>query len=202
MNKHIVRHEDGTVSKRNSANRTYPFAIEVGPDNLDMAIAERIAFAEKSLARAQEKLALFIASGKKVNVVKRSFVRDVNPDIDYKGDPCYHNFEFKFAGDGVHTPWCNSKGESTEGYPEVTIVSYEDNCAKIEARLYAVIDACEQELAEALALTPETIKHVQRGWGIITWCGRADLAVKQLDKWNAHYANRGNTVRIVSTETP
>jgi hypothetical protein len=201
MNKHIVRHEDGTASTRNSQNRTYTHAIEVGPANADMVIANDIANAEARLVKAEANLAAFIASGKTVKIVDRGITRNAaEPDSDYMGKTTYHNFELRTAGSNHHSRFCNSKGESTRGYPEVTIISYEKNCAEIEAGLINDVESAKFNLAHNRAQTPADIKD--GGWGIVTWCGRLDLAQKQLDKWTAIYARTGNVVRIVETATP
>jgi hypothetical protein len=202
MNKHIVRHENGTATKRNSANRTYPYAIEVGPANVEMVIADDIARAEARLAKAEATLAAFIASGKKVTIKSRGFRsshESGDMDLDYKGEAAYHYFELRIAGSN-YAQHCNSKGESTRGYPVQTVISYEKNCAEIEAGLINDVESAKANLANNRAQTPADIKD--GGWGIVTWCGRLDLAQKQLDKWSAIYAVTGNVVRIVETETP
>ena len=52
--KHHFTHEDGNTSTRTSANRVYPFAVEVGPQTIEAKIAEleavrvyRVAYFEK-----------------------------------------------------------------------------------------------------------------------------------------------------------
>jgi hypothetical protein len=202
MNKHIVRHEDGTASTRNSQNRTYTHAIEVGPYNAEMVIANNIAHAEARLAKAEAELAAFIASGKKITIKDRNLRLSnvVDPDLGYTGEPTYHNFELRVAGSSNSSRHCNSKGESTRGYPEVTVVSFEQNCAEIEAGLIESVESAKFNLAYNRAQTPADIDT--KGWDIVTWCGRLDLAQKQLEKWSAIYAATGNVVRIVETATP
>jgi hypothetical protein len=199
MNKHIVRHEDGTASTRNSANRKYTHAIEVGPVNPAAVIAADVARIEAYVTDAEARLVAFIASGKTVKIVDRNIHPRNAVDVDHghTGEMSYHNFELRVGHHrGQH---CNSKGESTKGYPEVTVISFEENCAAIEAGLINEVAYWTGRLVEAKATKPASIKQE---WSVVTWCGRLDLAQKQLDKWSAIHAPQGCVVRIRETATP
>jgi len=203
MNKHIVRHEDGKTSTRNSAGNKYPYAIEVGPADLDMAIASEIAVAQARFLTAQSARDAFIDSDQKVSIRRKIFAprysADTDKDLGYTGEYSYTNYEY-ITADGKSWGYCDSNGDTEPRYGE-TESRYSKISIKawILARLDEDVNRTQHALTRAQELTHETVR-VERSWSVVTWCGRYDLAQKQLDKWSKICARTGNVVRIVETQ--
>lgn len=176
MNKHFVIHQDGHKSTRNSLNRVYTHAIELSPENAEAAIARftrHINHHETMITMANQN----IENIKTYGVVFETQANMFNADLFYK--------VAKVNGKQVGR-WVNET-ETEEEYAAMLIADNEKSIARAEAVIAKTYDD--------IATTKE-----QGHWGtysVVTWCGRYDLAQKQLAKyseWSSY------TARIVEVE--
>ncbi len=176
MNKHFAILPDGVKATRNSQNRTYTHAIAVSPLAADVAIEE---FQERFKQIAQwafdslETLNAIKAEGLTAGV-RTSFGREYA--------------EFTVNGEVIHLDDIYAAGTITvEEATAQAITTYTERIKRCDQR-------CDDIMAEI-----EKIKVDGKlgEWGIVTWCGRYDLAVTQLSKWSQR---RGYTAHIVEVE--
>jgi hypothetical protein len=176
MNKHFVIHPDGTKSTRNSENRVYTHAIAVSPLALEVAIEQftnDIATQEASKAEAVERVAALKKHG--VTITERVSFGTVWADFQVNGERIFLN--------GIHRPGDITVEEATAQ----AISNYEGYISNYDKRIAKFYDN--------IATTKE--QGHWGNWGIVTWCGRYDLAVTQFNKWSGR---RGYTAQIVEVE--
>lgn len=188
MNKHFVIHPDGTKSTRNSENRTYTHAIEVGPEPREARIAghkRQIAMYEGHIAEYREVLAYLNNGGRIIATTETSWDRS---------RISFHMADLKKGGSSNDRKY----GKSINAAPSLTADDIEVARATAVHQYEGYVKGGESsiELYTNLITKLEAGPEFLGGWGIVTWCGRYDLAQKQLDKWS----QPGREVRIVETE--
>lgn len=187
MNKHFVIHPDGTKSTRNSANNTYTHAIEVGP----LPKASEIARYEAQVNRQQVEKARYVQvlellnNGVEIMAVANPWGQN-EFDFFIKGVKGNSHRDQRIGGTSILTPR-GMTADQVDLAREMAIQQYQ-----------GYIQGCDHgiELYTNLITKTQAGPDFIGGWGIVTWCGRYDLAQKQLNKWT----QPGREVRIVETE--
>jgi uncharacterized small protein (DUF1192 family) len=176
MNKHIVILEDGTKATRNSQNRIYTHAIALSPLDKDVAIEQFTRIYNDQLDAIKD-AEVRLAALKKDGV---TITLDTGFNTEWA--------KFSVNGEPVYLSGVHQFGTITEEEATATAI------INTEERITLLTRRCERIQADI----ERTKAEGQSGnWGIVTWCGRYDLAVTQLNKWSQL---RGHTAKIVEVE--
>lgn len=174
MNKHFVILEDGTKATRNSQNRTYTHAVAISPLDRDVAIEQlttRINTQEQYKAAA-------------INLV--SEIKEQGVTISERAS-LFGNMWLDFS--------VNGKTIYLDGIYKAGTITAEEATAKAIEVHEASIENCDRQIAARCGNIATIKERGQSGdWAVVAWCGRYDLAEKQLAKWSDR---RGHTVKIV-----
>lgn len=173
--KHTVTLPDGTIGKRTSANRVYPFAVAVAPmprAELVGILERRIAASLKYNAGYRETLAYVEAGGELVEVGHSIFAVNLEPVP-------YADREAEARGQR-NVGWTFGSNEGRD-FAEIVLMQYAEYLAIGERTL----------IAEELALK-EAIEGpaVVGSWTVHGWQSREDLARKELDKVRGYFHGR------------
>jgi hypothetical protein len=185
MNKHLVILPDGVKATRNSQNNVYTHAIQMGPEPRESTIGfiqRRIVSEQELIVRYQEALNYLTNGGEIVALPNWGGFKFHMSGLKKQG----YSINDQTHGKSILTP-NTMTADQTELAREMGIEQnkgYIKNCERTIERL-------TKEIAD-LEAGPAFIG----GWGIVTWCGRYDLAQKQLNK----YSQPGRDVRIVEVE--
>ena len=209
----IVRHPDGTTSKRGSDTAVYLFAVEVGPadpakfaDRLDRDAADQE-------ARSAELAALLEHPKPPVTVRNRGFTRPgADPDVNHDGTHSYHGFEAKLTGT-TFTTHCDSKG-MTEQFGEYDRHGEYSYHSTGDRHVVPVRDALvntargfqlsahraaagNRARAYRIRVGDEQVPDEHDGWSVVRWSTRRELADKAAAGEFAWYRGYGRPVTVV-----
>lgn len=171
--KHTFTHADGTVSKRVSQNRVYPFAVEVTRNQYGYAKS----LEANELASAEKRLADFDALA-------------ANPewDVQTKSYSSFVSNNLILVGYGYVAGWYtnNSSGKPDDEEPNRE----------------QALDTARTRLVNDVHRYREQITKLREGpefsYGIVTWSSRRDLAQKEASRLQGR-ASWYNGYRVVET---
>lgn len=155
--KHTYTHADGTVSKRVSANRVYPFAVECVRNEYGYATS----LEQYELPRAEEALAKFDAA-----------VAADQWEVDTETYSSFTSHNLILVGYGYVTGWYTNKNNGREDEPEPDRI---EALARRRESLVAQVTSVRNRIA-ALRSGPEF------SYSIVTWSSRRDLAQKEASR--------------------
>lgn len=161
--KHTFTHPDGTVSKRVSQNRVYPFAVECVRNQYGYANS----LEQTDLPRVEQRLAAFDAA---VEADQWAITAEV-----------YGSFtsnRLSLIGYGFMASWYT---DHTDGRADEAEPSREEAAATQRSRMLATVEHYRNEIA-ALREGPEF------AYSIITWSSRRDLAQKEASRMEGRSA--------------
>lgn len=180
--KHTVTLPDGTIGKRTSANRVYPFAVAVGPmprAELVEILERRIIDEKAYLVNYREVLAYVQAGGELVQHRESIFATGLLPAKSSS------HFSRSLGQRDVGWTFGTNKGRDLA---EVVVESYSDYLGRGESAL------TKHELALKAAIEGPALIGT---WTVHGWQSRDDLARKELDKVRGYF--RGRDVAIVES---
>jgi hypothetical protein len=211
----IVRHPDGTTSRRKSANAVYSYAVVVGPAD-PTAYADRLDRDAAASEKRADKLAAVLEHPKPEVTVRLRGVhsRGTDPDVDYNGEHSYHGYEAKLVGTTL-TTHCDSQG-MTEQYGEYDrrgeYHSHDDGRRIVPVRdaltdtargfLLAARRSAASNRARAyrIRIGDEQVSDEHNGWMVARWSTRRDLAAKAASGEFAGYREFGRPVMVVEAK--
>jgi hypothetical protein len=169
----IVKHPDGTQSKRTTANREYPFALVH-----EVTRASRVAYAESSLENAQENVARYEAA------LADGTITESRSKWSHGGE--YVNLYVGGIWAGAYVT--DQKERPTDDALRAALQESIDNAK-------ARVAQCEANVEQA-KVSPEVT------YGVLRWTSRRDLAEKAVSgEFSGLQSNRlGNKVYVVETE--
>jgi hypothetical protein len=194
---------NGQQFKRTSQNRTYPWAVLVGPPTAEALAAicdQQAAAYDSDSAKIQAGLDNFLV------VIKPRF-RDAQDGIDYDGKPTYTAFVATLVGSRIDA-WCNSKGETDRGY--CTFGDYEEARKNVISVKREILFAAQQAIfnnnenaAKQRVLSADYrakgISARENKWEAIRWTSRFELGKSYIESEFGFYSQRGQELILVDT---
>lgn len=181
--KHIATLPDGTIVKRTSAGRVYPYTVAVSP----MPRAELVEILERRIAASVEYNADYAEvlnyarmGGELVEVGNSIFATNLAPKR--------HADRQAQARGQRNVGWTFGRNEGRD-FAEIVLEQYADHLVRGERCL------AKEELELEAAITGPALVGP---WFVTGWQSRNDLALKESDRARGCYRNR--EVRIVETE--
>jgi hypothetical protein len=173
MNKHFVIHPDGTKSTRQSRNRTYTYAVAVGPDKRDDLVKKQkavVANFEASYTRYDD-IINYLEVGGEIKLRNH----------DYLGK-MWHATELRALAQSrserVYGTTILYAREAAEAGIDIDDSEAVRNLAITQITEYRTSALARVTKAKAKLAEIEAGPELQGNWGVLTWNSRRDLSEK------------------------
>lgn len=194
---------DGTVATRTSKTKEYSHAVVLSPEIPELVIANREALINSAAAAtAAREEALKEPVFKK----RRRFRDDRDPDVNYRGEPAYHGYEyFLMSANGeekLEEMWGNSKGDTQGCYDPETFDYDVHKVGRVIPELKLKTKERIQRAKNDIAQYEADIEAVKAGtydlggYSVPSWASRVDLAEKAANQ----YSNRTRRVSVLPVD--